>query len=214
MKKALLLLGAAALVCLLLTLSGCILETTTVTIVVTDYVCTGFTEDHDSENYMDESETIDDSFFLDLDTLLQENDLTKDDVVSAEVLGAFYQVTSGPSFGPWDVSGSIYVSVDGGPHVLVATYQIINLSGPMTDPVRIDTYEGGLDVLNAAIDQYLSADNPAMYPEITFYADRETGDIDPSPTPAEPFQMTWNGCLSMRVDFTEQYDVYDMFPGS
>jgi hypothetical protein len=212
MKRVLLLLGAIALVGLLACLSGCILHTRTLTIVVTDLVCSEFREDHDDENYMDETETVDDDFFEQLDVILADNDLSKDDIESVDVTGAYYKVKTGAANGPWTVSGRIWVQVDGGALVEICSYQSVVLTGPMAEAERIETNEAGLDVLVAALEQYLATDNPGMYPTITFYADREVGDISPSPTEMIPFVCTWDGCLSMEVNFTEEYDVYDLFP--
>jgi hypothetical protein len=214
MKKVFPLLGALMLVSLLVGLNGCILQTTEITIVITDFVCTGFEENHDSENYTDETVTFDDSFFDDLDAILADNDMTKDDIEAVSVVGVFYQVTDGPTAPPapatnWTVSGRIWIQVDGGPLVLIAEYQPIVLTGPMTDPVAIDTNDAGLAALDAALEDYLAGG----YPTIVFWADRETGDIDPTPTGVSPFIMEWNGCVSMEVDFVEEYDIYDLFPG-
>lgn len=213
MKKGLLLLGALALASLLVGLNGCILQTTEITIVVSDLVCTSFEEDHNSENYTDETVTVH-TLFDDLDGILADNRLTKDDIESVSVDGVYYQVVTGPTPPPapateWTVSGSIWIEVNGGGPVLIATYQPVELTGPMTDPVQIDTDDAGLAELNAALEAYRTG----SYPTIVFTADREAGGISPTPTPESPFTMTWNGCLSMSVDFTEEYDIYDMFPG-
>jgi hypothetical protein len=213
MKRSVGLLGAVALLGLLVSLSGCVISTRTLTIVVTDFVCTGFEENHDNENYTDEVVTVDDTFFEDLDNVLADNDLSKEDVEAVEVVGAYYQVTDGPDYGPWTVSGKVWVSIDGAPKVLIVTYQSVVVTGPMAHPIRVETVQAGLDELNAALETYLAATNPMDYPTIEFIADRATGDIDPSPSPEEPLVMNWDGCLSMRVDFTEEYDVYDLFPG-
>jgi hypothetical protein len=216
MKKALLLLGAIVLVSFFACGNGCILHTRDITIVVTDYVCTGFTENHDDENYMDDTVSLDEDFFEDLDYILADNELTKDDIENATVAGVYYKVLTGPTppppgFTEWTVSGRIWVSIDGEDSELIAEYQSVLLSGP-TDYIRIMTDDDGLDVLENAIDAYLLEDDPDDYPEIVFHADRETGDINPSPSEAYPFVMEWHGCLSMRIDFVEEFDVYDMFP--
>jgi len=218
MKRGLLLLGALTLVSLLVVLNGCILQTTEITIVVGDFVCTSFEESHDSENYMDETVTVDDSFFEDLDEILADNGLTKDDIEEVSVIGVYYQVVTGPTPPPapatgWTVSGRIWIEVDGGGRELIATSPPIVLTEPMADPVQITTDDAGLAELNAAVNAYLTTANPGSYPTIVFTADREAGDISPTPTPGSPFTLTWNGCLSMRVAFTEEYDIYDMFPG-
>lgn len=217
MKKVFPLLGALMLVSLLVGLNGCILQTTEITIVITDFVCTGFEENHDSENYTDETVTFDDSFFDDLDAILADNDMTKDDIEGVSVVHVYYQVVTGPTDPPapatnWTVSGRVWIEVDGGGPVLIAAYQDVVLTGPMADPIAIDTDPAGLAELDAALEAYLAA-APGSNPTIVFTADRETGDIDPSPTPGSPFVMTWNGCVSMRVDFVEEYDIYDLFPG-
>lgn len=217
MKKTLLLLGALILVSFFACGNGCILHTRTLTIVVTDYVCTGFEENHDDENYTDDTVSVDQAFWEDLDAILADNDMTKADIEGASVSGVYYQVITGPTSPPppdteWTVSGMIWVEVDGGGPVLIATYQSVALSGPMAEPMRITTVQAGLDVLDDAIVAYLEAGDPGDYPELVFYADHETGDIDPSPTGDHPLIMTWDGCLSMRIDFTEEYDAYDMFP--
>lgn len=216
MKKGLLLLGALVLVSLLVGLNGCILQTTEITIVITDFVCTGFEENHDNENYMDEIVMVGDAFFDVLDTILEDNDMTKDIVADASVVGVYYQVVAGPTNPPWTISGRIWIEVDGGGPVLIATYQNVALTEPMADPMQITTVEAGLAEVDAALDAYLAAANPGNYPTIVFTADREAGDISPTPGPAENDEdlvMTWNACLAMRVDFTEEYNIYDMFPG-
>lgn len=218
MKKFLPLLGATLLVGLLVGLSGCILETTELTIVVADFVCTGFEEEHYNENYTDGVESLDDSFLTDLDVILLENELTKADIESVAVVGVYYRVRENPDptdpplpATEWNVSGVVGVSVDGSmPPVVIASYQHVLLSGP-TDYIRIETEAAGLAVLDDAIAQYLGAAGPWEYPEIVFYSGME--DIDPSPTAGDPFIMTWDGCLSMRVAFTEEYETYDLFPG-
>jgi len=216
MKKFLPLLGATLLVGLVIGLSGCILETTELTIVVSDFACTTFEEEHYNENYTDGVASLDDSFFEDLDVILLENELTKADIESVSVVGVYYKVLTGPTDPPlpaleWDVSGVVGISIDGGmPPVVIASYQHVSLSGP-TDYIRIETLPSGLAVLDDAIAQYLDAAGPWEYPDITFYSGMEN--IDPSPTAGDPFIMTWDGCLSMRVAFTEEYETYDLFPG-
>lgn len=220
MKRALLLLGALAVASLIICLGGCILHTRTLTITISDYVCTGFSEDHNSENYTGDNVTVDDSFFADLDEILMDNDMTKADVEGGYVVGVYYQVESGPTPPPapatdWTVSGQVWVQVDDRPRILIATYQSVELTPGMgpADAVRIETVPPGLAELDYAIELYLGEDNPFNYPDVVFTANRANGDIDPSPTLDFPFVMDWNGCLSMRVDFTEEYDVYDIFPG-
>ena len=136
MKKGLLLLGALTLVSLLVGLNGCILQTTEITIVISDFACTSFEEHHDSENYTDETATVDDSFFTDLDGILDDNGIPKDAVESVSVVGVYYQVVTGPTNPPWTVSGRIWIEVDGGGRELIATSPPIVLTGPMTDPVQ------------------------------------------------------------------------------
>ncbi len=219
MKKTLPLLGALMLVSLLVCLNGCILQTRTITITVTDLICTGFEEEHDDENYTDATITFDDVVFEEMDEILADNDMTKDDVEQVSVIGVYHQVVTGPTPPPapatgWTVSARLWVEVDGGEPTLIASYRDIVLTVPMVEPARITTNDAGLAVLNAALEDYLSEDNPGNYPTIVFHADRETGDISPSPTEESPLIMTWNGCLSIRADFTEEFDIYDMFPGN
>jgi hypothetical protein len=210
MKKALLLVGAIVLVSFFACGNGCILQTRELTIVVTEFVCSEFNENHDDENYMDEIVDVTQDFWEDLDGILADNGMTHDDIIEAEVLGIFYKITEGPTNPPWDVAGRFWVNVDG-TEELIADYQFETLTGP-TDYIELDPVQDGLDLLSAALEQYLTATDPSEYPVVFFKADRETGDIDPSPSPAEPFVMTWHGCLQMRVDFVEEFDVYDMFP--
>ena len=219
MKKFLPLLGAALLVGLTIGLSGCILETTEITIVVSDIVCTTFEEEHYNENYTDGIASLDDSFFEDLDVILLDNELTKADIESVSVVGVYCKVNDNP--GPtlpelpalgWTVSGRVWVEVDDEGPALIATYQSVLVDGP-TDYFRIETVQAGLDELDTAIARYLTTNEPWMYPDIVFTSDRELDDIDPSPTLDFPLIMTWDGCLSMRVAFTEEYETYDLFPG-
>lgn len=210
MKKALLLLGALILVSFFACGNGCILQTRELTIVVTELVCSEFTEDHNDENYMDEFVDVTADFWEDLDAILTDNGMTHEDIIEAEVLGIYYKIITGPTNPPWDVAGRFWVNVDG-TEELIADYQFETLTGP-TDYIELIPVQDGLDLLTAALQQYLTATDPSGYPDVFFKADRETGDIDPSPSPERVFQMVWHGCLQMRIDFVEEFDVYDMFP--
>jgi len=210
MKKALLLISALILVGFFACGTDCIIHTRELTIVVTEFVCSEFTEDHNDENYMDEIVEVTPEFWEDLDDLLADNGMTHGDILDAEVLGIYYKVITGPTNPPWDVAGRFWVNVDG-VQELVADYQFETLTGP-TDYIELVPVQDGLDLLTDALQQYLAATDPSGYPTVFFTADRETGDIDPSPSPERVFQMTWHGCLQMRIDFTEEFDVYDMFP--
>jgi hypothetical protein len=211
------LVGALVLVSFFACGNGCVIETRELTIVVTDYVCTKYEEEHYDENYMDPMETVTETFWQDLDDVLAENDMTKDDVEGASVSGVYYRVLEGPTAPPpgyteWTVSGRILVQLGDDIPVLIARYQSVALTegmgSPDSDYFRIMTEDAGLDVLDLALEQYLDGG----YPEVTFYSDHEVDDIDPSPSGDWPFVMDWEGCLSMRIDFVEEYDVYDMFP--
>ena len=213
MKKALLLLGVLILVSFFACGNGCLLHTKKLTIVVTEFVCSEFVEEHTDENYMDEIVDVPQDFWEDLDAILADNGMTHADIVDTEVLGVYYRVVEGPTNPPWDVAGRFWVNVDG-TEELIAAYQTETLTGP-TGYIELIAEQAGLDLLTDALQQYLDATGPAGYPDIFFKADREFVDIDPSPGPGpdEIFEMTWHGCLQMRVDFTEEFDVYDMFPG-
>jgi hypothetical protein len=78
----------------------------------------------------------------------------------------------------------------------------------MGGPVAADLNQDGVDLINAAIADFLAGYDPVL----EFWVDYETGDVDPTPTPGDPLEFTWEGCLKLYIDFIEEYDVYDMFP--
>jgi hypothetical protein len=204
MKKVLLLLGALIVVSFFACGNGCILHTKELEIVITDRACIQFDEHHTSENYTTPGQ---ESLFEDLDQLLDDHDLTRSQVIEAGLISATYQVLTLAGSHDWTVQGTIWVGYDDDEAVVVNP-TIESLSSAMADPVAADLNQDGVDLINAAIADYLNGMNPVL----SFWVDYETGDVDPTPTLADPLDFAWEGCLKLYVDFVDTLDVYDMFP--
>jgi len=187
--------SAALLVPLALTLgmSGCLLEDRTVEIVLNTDHCETFDENHASESW-----TSTDVIVLGaiLDDLLEDNDISRDDIVDVFIVSGSYDVTSFVMVHDWKISGEITVErtdvSSPGPVTLITYSDSINaeyISGRKSVPLE----EAGVAVLNQAFDDYLAGAHPILTLSLV------NGDVDPSPSAEDRIIYTWEACLMIQV---------------
>jgi len=196
---------AVALLLVGLALSGsdCILEEKVIQLVVLGESCTDeFDEYHTTDNWTT-PRTYDVSD--ELDEILEDNDIHKDQIISAEIVSATYMVTEAPVH-DWLLSGTITIEY-GTEYETIVNYT--NQSLWEIDGVAkyADLNEDGVDVFHHAVRDYLEGASPVL----TFAV--ENGDVDPDPSGADPIDFKWVACLKIYVIVEEEYDWPDVFRG-
>ncbi|MBD3348513.1 MAG: hypothetical protein GF400_04880 [Candidatus Eisenbacteria bacterium] len=202
MRRKLTLAVALLLVGLALSGSDCIFEQKVVQLVVTGSTCVDFEEDHQTDNWTT-PETYD--VADELDAILSDNGIDKDQVIDAEIISVTYEVIDPPAH-DWTLSGTITVEYDSGPQTIV-NYTNQTLSEIDGVPKYADLNDAGVDEMHGAIDAYLAD----MSPLVTFRV--ENGDVDPDPSSVDPIQFTWRACLKIYVVVEDEYDWPDVFRG-
>ncbi len=183
--------------------SDCILEDKVVQLVILGDACTDeFDEYHTTDNW-----TTPDTYDVsdDLDQILADNGIDKDQIISAKLISAAYMVTDAPVH-DWDLSGTITVEYDSGEQVIV---DYTNQSLWEIDGVAkyADLNEAGVEVFNGAIEDYLNG----LSPVLTFRV--RNGDVTPTPDGEDPIDFKWVACLKIYVVVEQDYEWPDIFRG-
>jgi hypothetical protein len=174
-------------------LGGCLVEDRTVEIVLNSEHCESFPENHDSESW-----TSTDLITLgaDIDELIEDNDISRDDIVEIFVMSGSYDVTSFVMVHDWKISGEIMIErtdiSSPGPATLITYSDSINaeyISGRKSIPLE----EAGVAVINQALEDYLAGAHPILELSVV------NGAVDPSPSAADPIIYTWEACLLIQV---------------
>lgn len=201
MKKNLTWVVALLLVGLALGGSDCIFEEKVIQLVILGESCTDeFDESHVTDNWTT-PRTYDVSD--ELDDILADNDIDKDQIISAEIISATYMVTEAPVH-DWDLSGTITVDYNSGPETIV-NYTDQSLFAIDGVAAYADLNQAGVDEFHEAIQSYLAGSSPVL----TFAV--ENGDVDPNPSEQDPIEFKWIACLKIYVIVEEAYDWPDIF---
>lgn len=199
--------NAAVLLVLLAFLAGlnsCITEERIAEIVLNEENCEEFAEIHTSENFTT-------PYLLDiaveLDSLLEDNELSRSDIVDAFLVSAAYTVIEFEQDHPWDLAGVIMVERIGGagPDTLLDyNEEYITVSDAIVgDKTYVDVHEDGVAIINQALDDFITGDYPILRIVI------ENGDMDPSPSDSDPLDFIWEFCLFIQMITEIETEVYD-----
>ena len=202
MRRKLTVAVALLLVGLALSGSDCILEEKVIELVVLGETCVDFDESHVTDNWTTpETHDIADE----LDDILADNGIDKNQIISAEVISVTYEVTELPEDAPdWRLWGAITVEYLGDLETFV-NYSDERLSDLDGVAKYADLNEDGIDVIHNAIDSYLLDGSPV----VTFRV--ENGDVDPNPSVEVPIVFSWKACLKIYVIVEEDYEWPDIF---
>jgi hypothetical protein len=183
-------------------LCGCLLEDREVEVVLNGQTCTDIHEYHTTENY-----TTPDTLELgeDLDELLVDNDISKDDIVKAFLSSATYEITEFVHDHDWELEGVIMVErhdIGGGADTLVE-YSNLFLEENVGVTLTASLHEDGVTIVNAALADYLAGAHPVIILTVI------SGGVDPSPSAGDALDFWWEPCLNIQVIYMLSTEVFN-----
>ena len=193
------------LIALLVGLSGCLTEERRAQIVLGDENCEEFDDVHDSENFVT-------PYLLDIaaeiDSLLEDNELSRSDIVDAFLVSGAYEVLEFAQDHGWALEGLITIERIGGagPDTLLDYYDengITVSEAIVGEKTYVDVHPAGVAIINQALDDFIAGANPVLRIVI------ENGNVDPDPSPADPLDFVWEFCLFIQVITELETDMYD-----
>ncbi|MBD3368016.1 MAG: hypothetical protein GF405_07580 [Candidatus Eisenbacteria bacterium] len=191
---------------LLVGATGCILDEKVIELVFKNSTCMDFEEYHETEVFTT-PEVVD--VADDIDDALADQNLSRDDLLDAKLIGGTYQVTDFQHTHDWDISGTITVrrtDISDGPETIVI-YTSQSLEDAMPAPVTAQLDSAGVALFNRALDDYLNWEDPILEFSVN------NGDVEPNPSAQDPLEFDWTACLKMYIIVDETYEVPDVFGG-
>jgi hypothetical protein len=192
---------AVAVLCLALGGPGCILEEKVIEVVLTGSTCAVFVENHDTENF---TTPVLLDYANEIDEILMDNGLSRDDIAMAKVMSATYQVTSFDHSHDWTISGVItveWVGASAAETIVSYTAQSVEAAEPV--PVQASLDADGVQVINDALADYLNGGYPMLRFEVV------NGDVSPTPSEADRLVFTWESCIKVHILYQEELEVPD-----
>lgn len=185
---------------------GCLLEDREVQIVLNDEHCEEFIEYHTEENYTTPGVL---EFSEELDRLLADNDIDKDQIVDAFLVAGSFEVLEFAHSHDWDLAGVITVErtdIADDPDTLVI-YTDFSVAGGLGEKTAVKLHAAGVATVDQALDDYLAGGYPALLLTVI------SGDVDPSPSVADPLTFRWEACLDIQVIYTLETEIVEPLGG-
>ena len=184
-------------------LGGCLLEDREVEVVLNDEHCEEFVEYHTIENYTTPAII---ELGEDLDSLLVDNEVSRDQLVDAHLVSGFYEVKEFSHTHDWELTGVITVErldIPGvGPDTLIV-YSKISLENELGIKTLVDLHKDGVAIVNQAMDDYILGVNPTLQLTVV------SGEVKPPPSGDDPLDFMWEACLNVQVIFTIDTETVD-----
>jgi hypothetical protein len=180
------------LLSLLAALSGCIMEDRVVELVLTDKTCMDFTENQTTVNFVTPAVL---DYGEEINKILEDKDVSRDDIVSAHLVSAWYGVTSFTQPDDWTISGSVTIErldTSDGPET-IWDYTSVSISNALGKKIPVSLVAAGVGVLNRALEDFIGGANPILKFTVT------NSGVTPSPSPAKPIQFEWRTCLTIDI---------------
>lgn len=206
MNKTMKLVTMTTLAVLAILATGCITEKVGVEIVIRDTHCMPFAEDHETETFVTPYTL---NLADELNEVLEDNDLDRDQLTDGAMFAAKYEVTVPPEH-DWQLTGEITVErvdVASGPETVV-NYTSQSLLDAYGAPVLGDLNASGVDLINDAIQDYIDGQDPVLLFKVV------NGDCDPSPSSEDRLVFEWQACVYYYAVVLDSLDTVDVFPGS
>ncbi len=202
MKKAaplLLLLG------LVTALSNCIMEDRVVELVLNDKTCPEFATDQDTVSFVLPVMV---DYASELDSILRDNGVEREDLVSAHLVNVLYGITSFDQTHDWTISGEITVErfdIADGPATLVdyAGYSISDTTVGIETSLGLNS--AGVGVMNRALSAFLADSLPVL-----IFTVNNSG-VSPTPSKTDRIIFDWKACVSMQIVTKADIEVPDPF---
>jgi hypothetical protein len=187
---------------LILGLSNCIMEDRTVELVFSDSTCVDFSQFDATATF--HSDPVQVWYKDELDKILQNNDVSPDDIVAIKLVSASYGVDSVTYFAQqhdWTISGLITVErIDEGEGpVPLLKYMTQSVLGALnkTIPAQLDSV--GVGLIDSAFVDFINGGNPILEFQVV------NSTVSPLPSQSDPIVFDWKACI--WVDFVMKTDL-------
>lgn len=147
------------------------------------------------------------AFAGEIERILEDNDLSRADVVSAHLVRATYGVTEFSHTHDWHVTGLVTVrriDVSDGPSVLF-DYESLSIAGALGLNLPVVLQEGGVGVINRALADFIAGENPILMFGV------DNSGVVPEPSVVDPIQFIWRACIYVQVITAVDVEVPDPF---
>jgi hypothetical protein len=202
LKKTGLLLVMTGLI--LVAAGGCIMEDRVIEIVVSETTCVDFPEYHTSETFVTPT-TVD--YAEQISQILEDNDVSREDLVSARLVSASYGVDSFPAHADWAITGAVTVQredVSDGPDTLYA-YTTLSVADALGKTLPAVLNAAGVGVLNRALADFIAGENPVLTFEVI------NSGVAPAPSAGDPLVFQWHGCIVIDIVAETEAEVPEPF---
>jgi hypothetical protein len=185
---------------------GCIMEDRVVELVVSETTCVEFVEDQSSVSFVTPATV---NYAAMLNEILDDNDISREDIVSARLVSASYGVTEFPTHADWLITGSITVQREdstGTADTLANTlweYQGVSVSASLGKKIPMVLNSDGVGVLNRALDDFLAGGSPVL----TFRVNNSG--VAPAPSTSDHLVFAWQGCIVLDIVAKADIEVPD-----
>ena len=183
-----------------LALSGC-LEEKVLEIVLTGETFADFSQNETTAQWT-EPAILD--MAQEIRDILDDNGYTEEDLLDAHVTSASYGVTQFSHSHDWTISGEITVTY-GATTETIVTYASQSVQGALGQKISAPLEAGGVDLINAALQDFLGGANPVLTFTIV------NGSTTPSPSVEDPMIFDWRAWLAIQVILNEEVEVPDPF---
>ena len=198
MKKYMSLIAVALSLIFVIGVSNCIMDTKVMEVVLTDVTCYTFSHNDEDERFTDVAVV---DYAAAIDTILMDNELSRADLVRANLVSATYEVTDFTQDTDWIISGVITVERDDishGPATIVSYETGQSVPGALGVVTAADLDAAGVAVIDSALADYIHhGRNPILRFTVV------NGDVVPSPSPVGttpgPIIFSWEGCINVQV---------------
>lgn len=204
-RKALILAAALGLI---VGASSCIMEERVIEFVVQNGTCEEFFQYSEAVHFASSAQV---DYAHEIEMALEDNDVSREDIVSARLVSASYEVTAFTQSHDWTVTGAITVERDDiaeGPDNLIS-YTDQSVEGALGKVIPAHLNEAGVALMNKALEDFIANVPGTNNPILTVRVDN--GSVSPAPSHTDPIQFTWRACVVVHIVTKKDIDVPDPF---
>ncbi|MBM4118825.1 hypothetical protein FJ251_14040 [bacterium] len=202
MKAILRLLPVLLLTALLVTgLSSCLMKEKVVELVLTGTTSAEYSYNDITEEY-DENVVLD--FTEELNQVLEDADISRDEIESAFLVGVEYGAISLTGH-DWTVSGHIQIERDGTGFQDLVIYTDQSIEAALGKRLSAPLETAGVTVINDAMNDFLAGDSPVLTLKLL------GGNVTPDPSAGDPIVFTWKAWLTLQLTVEQTLEVPDPF---
>lgn len=185
--------------------TGCILEDKVVQVIFTGQTSAEFSQNSQSEEFLNTTVV---NYTEQIDEILADNDIGRDEIETALLVSASYGVTSYQQAGDWVISGAILVNrqdITIAEDTLVS-YTDQSVRDALGKKIPAKTHAAGINIINQALSDYIAGTHN---PVIEFTVVNST--VDPTPSAGNPIIFDWKAWLIVQVILENTFEVPDPF---